>query len=74
MRTLGGDEQLFNEWSNLISNNPENSNELKLQKVNNFFNKHIKTKDLYCYYWNFGLDGCLLHFPSCVSKLIGWHY
>ncbi|WP_395008988.1 transglutaminase-like cysteine peptidase, partial [Undibacterium sp.] len=41
MRSLGGDEQIFNEWSTLIANSIDISNELKLQKINQFFNRKL---------------------------------
>lgn len=41
MRSLGGDEQIFNEWSNLIVSQADTSIETKLQKVNNFFNRKL---------------------------------
>lgn len=41
MRALGGDEQIFNEWTNLINNNIDAPIDVKLQKVNLFFNRKI---------------------------------
>ncbi len=41
LRSLGGDELIFNEWSTLIVNSTDLSNELKLQKVNQFFNRKL---------------------------------
>ncbi|MFC3179012.1 transglutaminase-like cysteine peptidase [Undibacterium amnicola] len=79
MRTLGGDEQLFNEWSNLISNNPENSNELKLQKVNNFFNrKLIYTEDIELWgqsdYWATPLESLTRKKADCEDFVIAKYF
>lgn len=79
LRSLGGDEQLFNEWSNLISNNPENSNELKLQKVNNFFNrKLIYTEDIELWgqsdYWATPLESLTRKKADCEDFVIAKYF
>jgi predicted transglutaminase-like cysteine proteinase len=41
MRALGGSEQVFNDWVNVLTVANDAPIEQKLQKVNNFFNKKI---------------------------------
>lgn len=79
MRLLGGDEQLFNEWSNLIANSPENTNELKLQKVNNFFNrKLIYTEDTELWgqsdYWATPLESLTKKKADCEDFVIAKYF
>ncbi|WP_230404560.1 MULTISPECIES: transglutaminase-like cysteine peptidase [Undibacterium] len=41
MRQQGGSEQTFNEWLNLMASLGDQSVEVKLQRVNSFFNKKL---------------------------------
>lgn len=45
LRRLGGNQQDLVEWSNLIQNNRDAAMEVRLQKVNEFFNRKIIFSD-----------------------------
>lgn len=79
MRVLGGDEQIFNEWSNLISNNVDAPIDVKLQKVNQFFNrKIIYTDDIEAWgqsdYWATPLESLAKKKGDCEDFVIAKYF
>ncbi|MFZ6820455.1 transglutaminase-like cysteine peptidase [Undibacterium sp. Ji22W] len=79
MRALGGEEQIFNEWSALIMNNSEMPIEVKLQKVNLFFNrKIIYTDDIEAWgqsdYWATPLESLAKKKGDCEDFVIAKYF
>lgn len=79
IRALSGDEQIFNDWSNLILSSTENTTELKLQKVNNFFNRRlIYTEDIELWgqsdYWATPLESLSKKKADCEDYVIAKYF
>lgn len=79
MRNLGGEEQIFNDWSNLITNNIDAPIDIKLQKVNLFFNrKIIYTDDIEAWkqsdYWATLLESLAKKKGDCEDFVIAKYF
>ncbi|MBR7799898.1 transglutaminase-like cysteine peptidase [Undibacterium fentianense] len=79
MRSLGGDEQIFSEWTNLINNNLDTSTDQKLQRVNQFFNrKLIYTEDIELWgqsdYWATPLESLSKKKGDCEDFVIAKYF
>lgn len=79
IRQLGGNEQTFNEWLTLMSSLNDQSVEVKLQKVNGYFNKKLAYfEDIEIWgqsdYWASPLESMAKNKADCEDFVIAKYF
>jgi predicted transglutaminase-like cysteine proteinase len=79
MRQLGGNEQSFNEWLNILQSSDDLTMDARLQRVNNYFNrKIIYTEDMDAWgqsdYWATPLESLAKGKGDCEDYVIAKYF